>query len=75
MPSSELPGTGLSQEAIDKLEALDDVIFPAIDGDLAALDAAADAWKTSVNEVGVAALAETRCEYLRYARSGLLLNS
>jgi hypothetical protein len=59
----------LNEEVRVKLEALDDVIFPAIEGDLQALEASEQAWKATLAEVGVAAIAETRCEYLRYARS------
>jgi hypothetical protein len=69
MPSSDLPETSLSEEAIVKLEALDDVVFAAIDGDPQALNSVEQAWKTTLDEVGVTAIAETRCEYLRYARS------
>ena len=69
MLSANSPDAPLNTETLAKLEALDDVIFPAIDGDLQALDAVEHAWKTTVTEVGVTAIAETRCEYLRYARS------
>jgi hypothetical protein len=69
MLSTESSDSKLSVDALGKLEALDDVIFPAIDGDLTALASAEQAWKTTIDEVGVTAIAETRCEYLRYAQS------
>jgi hypothetical protein len=69
MLSTNLPETAISPESLAKLEALDDVIFPAIEGDLAALSEAEQAWRTTLTEVGVSVIAESRCEYLRYARS------
>lgn len=54
---------------IEKLERLDDVIFPAIDGDAEALQAAEQAWSETVADVGLPALEESRHEYLRYARA------
>jgi hypothetical protein len=54
---------------VECLENLDDVIFPAIDGDLEALNAAGPAWRAAVAEVGAEAIQETRCEYLRHAKS------
>ena len=58
----------LSPEAIARLETLDDLIFPAIDGDLAAAEASAPVWREAVAELGPEAVAESRSEYLRYAR-------
>jgi hypothetical protein len=58
----------LSPEAIARLETLDDLIFPAIDGDLAAAEASAPVWRETVAELGPEAVAESRSEYLRYAR-------
>jgi hypothetical protein len=52
-----------------KLERLDDVIFPAIDGDVEALHAAEKVWSDTVAEVGLPALEESRHEYIRYARA------
>jgi hypothetical protein len=62
-------GVNLSPEAIARLETLDDLIFPAIDGDLAAVEASAPVWRETVAELGSEAVAESRTEYLRYARS------
>lgn len=56
-------------EAVSQLETLDDIIFPAIDGDLAALDATEPVWRETVATLGPEAVAESRSEYLRYARS------
>jgi hypothetical protein len=59
----------LSPEVQSKLEALDDVIFPAIEGDPEALNIAEQVWSCTVAAVGLPAVEETRHEYLRYARS------
>jgi hypothetical protein len=53
----------------EKLERLDDVIFPAIDGDVQALREAEQLWSHTVAEVGLPALEESRHEYVRYARA------
>lgn len=62
-------GLNLSPEAVARLETLDDLIFPAIDGDLEAAEASAPVWRETVAELGPEAVAESRSEYLRYARS------
>jgi hypothetical protein len=62
-------GLNLSPEAVARLETLDDLIFPAIDGDLNAAEASAPVWRETVAELGPEAVAESRSEYLRYARS------
>jgi hypothetical protein len=54
---------------VERLESLDDVILPAIEGDEAALAACEPAWRQAVAELGPAAVSESRGEYLRYARS------
>ena len=59
----------LPPDVQSKLEALDDVIFPAIEGDPQALSVAEQAWSSTVAAVGLPAIQETRREYLRYARS------
>lgn len=59
----------LPPAAVAKLETLDDVIFPAIDGDMAAVEASEPLWREAVAELGPEAVAESRSEYLRYARS------
>lgn len=56
-------------EVIARLESLDDVIFAAIEGDPAALQAATDAWRRVVAELGPETVEETRRQYLRYAQS------
>jgi hypothetical protein len=58
-----------SPEVTAKLEKLDDLIFPAIDGDRHALEASGPAWRQAVCELGPEAMAESKSEYLRYARS------
>ena len=55
--------------AVRKLEELDDLIFPAIDGDLDALEASPTAWLRALDELGAEAVEETRSQYLRYARA------
>jgi hypothetical protein len=55
-------------QVVEQLESLDDVIFAAIEGDAAALEASAPAWRKAVVELGPDAIAETRSEYLRCAR-------
>lgn len=59
----------VTPEAVARLETLDDLIFPAIDGDLAALDATEPVWRETVATLGPEAIAESRSEYLRYART------
>ncbi len=51
-----------------RLEWLDDLMFAAIDGDPVALDCAADAWHKSLDDLGDAALEESRVQYLHRAR-------
>ena len=74
-----LPRTQVSQslcspqeenvEVIEQLEHLDDIVFPAIDGDQAALEQAGPAWKKVLSTLGPETVQETRHQYLRYARS------
>ena len=72
-PEWRLVGGGdaanLSPAAVAKLETLDDIIFPAIDGDMAAVEASEPLWREAVAELGPEVVAESRSEYLRYARS------
>jgi hypothetical protein len=56
-------------DIVSRLEWLDDLMFAAIDGDPASLQAAADAWKSARDELGGAALEESRRQYLRCAQS------
>jgi hypothetical protein len=57
------------RDATARLEWLDDLMFAAIDGDPLALDHAADAWRQTLDEMGHAALEETRLQYLRRAQT------
>ena len=52
-----------------QLEWLDDLMFAAIDGDPAALQEAADAWKKALAELGTDVVEESRHQYLRRAQS------
>ncbi len=56
-------------EVIEQLEHLDDIVFPAIDGDQAALEQAAPAWNKVLTTLGPETVQETRNQYLRYAQS------
>lgn len=56
-------------EIVHQLESLDDVIFPAIEGDEQALQRAEPVWREAVATLGPDAVRESRNEYLRYARS------
>jgi hypothetical protein len=62
-------GEELRPEVIDHLEALDDVIFAAIDGDQSALQHSAAAWHRAVKTLGHDTIEETRRQYLRHAQS------
>jgi hypothetical protein len=55
-------------DVIARLEALDDVIFAAIEGDPAALQKSEDAWQRAIAELGHDAIEETRGQYLRHAQ-------
>jgi hypothetical protein len=56
-------------DVLAKLEWLDDLMFEAIDGDPVALETAIDAWRRSVDELGIDVLEESRHQYLRRAQS------
>ncbi len=56
-------------EIVARLEWLDDLMFAAIDGDPAAIEAAAHAWQKTVEELGAEAIEESRRQYLRHAQS------
>jgi hypothetical protein len=56
-------------DVVAKLEWLDDLMFEAIEGDPVALETAIDAWRKSVDELGIAVLEESRHQYLRRAQS------
>ena len=56
-------------EVVQRLESLDDVIFPAIAGDAQALAQVEPAWRETVATLGPEVVQESRNEYLRYART------
>lgn len=56
-------------DLVARLEWLDDLMFAAIDGDPAALDQAAEAWKRSREDLGDAVLEESRLQYMRRAQT------
>lgn len=68
-PPDNPAAADVTPELIERLESLDDVIFPAIEGDPQALAKSAPAWREAVAELGPALVQESRNEYLRYARS------
>ena len=55
-------------EVVNHLEALDDVIFAAIDGDPSALQQSGPAWQQAVADLGPDTIEETRRQYLRHAQ-------
>lgn|SRR5690606_16975009 len=59
----------LDPQVVARLETLDDVIFPAIEGDPEALRRSETLWKETVADLGPAVVEESRREYLRYARA------
>jgi hypothetical protein len=58
-----------ADEVVARLEALDDVIFPAIEGNRAALQRVEPAWHQALDTLGPEAVRESRQQYLRYARA------
>ena len=54
---------------LNRLEWLDDLMFAAIDADPNALQAAAEAWRTTLEQLGPDALEESRQQYLRHAQN------
>jgi hypothetical protein len=56
-------------DIIARLEWLDDLMFAAIDGSATALQAAAEAWQRTRDELGVETVEESRQQYLRYAQN------
>jgi hypothetical protein len=57
------------EEVVASLEALDDVIFPAIDGDEIALRHVEPVWQQALANLGPEVVSESRQQYLRYARA------
>jgi len=68
LPSANWPREETRPDVIARLEALDDVIFAAIDGDPTALQESGNAWHQAVEELGHDAIEETRRQYLRHAQ-------
>ena len=68
-PSASRDEVELRPDVIERLEALDDVIFAAIDGDPAALDVAADTWCSTLCELGLETVEASRQQYLRRAQN------
>jgi len=70
-PESDLhpERTSTEREIVARLESLDDLMFAAINGDPTSLQAAADAWNNTVQDLGHDALEESRRQYLRCAQS------
>jgi hypothetical protein len=58
-----------SPAIVAKLEALDDAVFDAIQGKSAALADLYKLWPALKTDLGSAALAESREQYIRYALS------
>jgi hypothetical protein len=54
---------------IRQLEDLDDIIFPAIDGDETALRHVEPVWQQTLATLGPEVVRESRQQYLRYARA------
>jgi hypothetical protein len=54
-------------EVVQRLESLDDVIFPAIAGDEQALAQVEPVWRETVATLGPEVVQESRNEYLRNA--------
>ena len=67
-PSMDRSREETRPDVIARLEALDDVIFAAIDGDPSALQHSGQAWQQAVTELGHDAIEETRRQYLRHAQ-------
>ena len=58
-----------SPQVLEKLEALDDAVYEAIDGREAALERLQTLWPATLAELGPQLVAESREQYLRYALS------
>lgn len=58
-----------SPQTLEKLEALDDAVYAAIDGQEAALERLETLWPATLAELGPQLVAESREQYLRYALS------
>ncbi|TWT74645.1 hypothetical protein Pla123a_34690 [Posidoniimonas polymericola] len=62
-------GEELTPQQLEQIEALDDVIFAALDGNPAALDESARLYRQAAAQTHPAALDESREQYLKKAES------
>lgn len=62
-------GEELTPQQLEQIEALDDVIFAALDGNPAALDESARLYRQAASQTHPAALDESREQYLKRAES------
>ena len=60
---------GAGRPTVERLEALDDLVFEAIAGRSGALDQLRLQWPQTLHELGRASLDESRSQYLRHAIS------
>ena len=58
-----------SPEVLEKLEALDDAVYDAINGSTPALECLKNLWPTTLAGLGETLVADSREQYLRYALS------
>lgn len=65
----DIPVPRKDAEVTSQLEELDDIIFPAIDGDMTALTRVEPAWRNAIASLGEEAVQESRQQYLRHARA------
>ena len=54
---------------LEKLEALDDAVYEALEGKTASLERLRTLWPATLAELGETLVAESREQYLRYALS------
>ena len=66
---SDNPPLEVETVIASQLEELDDIVFPAIDGDQAALSKVEPAWEKAIATLGSEVVQESRQEYLRHARA------
>jgi hypothetical protein len=55
--------------ALERLEALDDAVFAALEGDPVALDRSQALWTDATRVVDARLLAESRAQYARHAQT------
>ncbi|MAT72856.1 MAG: hypothetical protein CMJ58_25525 [Planctomycetaceae bacterium] len=64
---TEFVSLDIDDPCAQRLDALDDVVYSALDGSPAAVAAAEQAWKDAVAELGPEALRSSQWHYLDYA--------